>query len=117
MDTQTIIKAKYGISKRDLHTVPTWAKNERLERTVPLTEMWQMGDAVVKKWALQAIELEKWVLMMSILLSAVCCISIFISVYLFNLELVGVFLGFGLYYVILDMLFWRKYATMFKKLK
>ena len=50
MDTQTIIKAKYGISKRDLHTVPTWAKNERLERTVPLTEMWQMGDAVVKKW-------------------------------------------------------------------
>ena len=50
MDTQTIIKAQYGISKRDLHTVPTWAKNERLERTVPLTEMWQMGDAVVKKW-------------------------------------------------------------------
>ena len=50
MDTQTIIEAKYGISKRDLHTVPTWAKKEQLERTVPLTEMWQMGDAVVKKW-------------------------------------------------------------------
>ena len=50
MDTQTIIEAKYGISKRDLHTVPTWAKNERLERTVPLTEMWQMGNADVKKW-------------------------------------------------------------------
>lgn len=50
MDTQTIIEAKYGISKRDLHTVPTWTKNERLERTVPLTEMWQMGDADVKKW-------------------------------------------------------------------
>lgn len=50
MDTQTIIEAKYGISKRDLHSVPTWAKNERLERTVPLTEIWQMGDAVVKKW-------------------------------------------------------------------
>ena len=50
MDTQTIIEAKYGISKRNLHTVPTWAKNERLERTVPLTEMWQMGDADVKKW-------------------------------------------------------------------
>ena len=50
MDTQTIIEAKYGINKRDLHTVPTWAKNERLERTVPLTRMWQMGDAVVKKW-------------------------------------------------------------------
>ena len=49
MDTRTIIKAKYGISKRDLHTVPTWTKNERLERTVPLTEMWQMGDADVKK--------------------------------------------------------------------
>ena len=49
MDTQTIIKAKYGISKRDLHTIPTWAKNERLERTVSYAEMWQMGDADVKK--------------------------------------------------------------------
>ena len=49
MDTQTIIEAKYGISKRDSHTVPTWAKNEQLERTVPLTEIWQMGDIDVKK--------------------------------------------------------------------
>lgn len=49
MDTQTIIEAKYGISKRDLHTVPTWAKNEQLERTVSYAEMWQMGDADVKK--------------------------------------------------------------------
>ncbi len=49
MDTQTIIEAKYGISKRDLHTFPTWAKNERLERTVSYAEMWQMGDADVKK--------------------------------------------------------------------
>ncbi len=43
MDTQTIIEAKYGISKRDLHTVPTWAKNEQLERTVSHAEMWHMG--------------------------------------------------------------------------
>lgn len=49
MDTQTIIEAKYGISKRELHTIPIWAKNERLERIVPLTEMWQMGDADVYK--------------------------------------------------------------------
>ena len=49
MDTQTIIEAKYGISKRDLHTVPTWAKNEQLERIVSYAEMWHMGDADVKK--------------------------------------------------------------------
>ncbi len=49
MDTQTIIEAKYGISKRDLHTVPTWAKNERLERTVPLTEMWHMGMRMLRR--------------------------------------------------------------------
>ena len=48
MDTQTIIEAKYGISKRDMHTVPTWAKNEQLKRTVSYAEMWHMGDADVK---------------------------------------------------------------------
>ena len=95
---------------------------ELLERAIPVV-VFALAVQIfnipcqVYKYALQAIELEKWVLMMSILLSAVCCISIFISVYLLNLELVGVFLGFGLYYVILDMLFWRKYATMIKKLK
>ena len=49
MDTQTIIGAKYGISKRDSHTVPTWAKNEQLERIVSYAEMWHMGMRMLRR--------------------------------------------------------------------
>ena len=89
---------------------------EILERAIPVVVFALLIQILnipcqVYKYALQAIEMEKWVLMVSVLMSAVCCLSIFIAVYIFKLELVGVFLGFGLFYAVLDIIFGRKYAT------
>ena len=66
----------------------------------------------VYKYALQAIEQEKWVLIISVLMSAVCCMIIFINMFVLKLELVGVFAGFGVFYAVLDVLFYVRYAHL-----
>nr|MCR5102742.1 hypothetical protein [Butyrivibrio sp.] len=71
----------------------------------------------VYKYALQAIEQEKWVLIISVLLSALCCMVIFLNMFIFKLELIGVFCGFGMFYLILDVLFCIKYSHLLKKAK
>lgn len=71
----------------------------------------------VYKYALQAIEMEKWVLKLSVIMSAFCCITIFLAVYIFKLELVGVFLGFGSFYFIFDIMYWGKYRFVLKNNK
>ncbi|MBQ6406739.1 MAG: MATE family efflux transporter [Butyrivibrio sp.] len=70
----------------------------------------------VYKYALQAIEQEKWVLIISVLMSALCCVIIFLNMFMFKLELTGVFLGFGIFYAALDAFFFIKYSHSLKKL-
>nr|MCR4903896.1 hypothetical protein [Butyrivibrio sp.] len=70
----------------------------------------------VYKYALQAIELEKWVLIISVLMSALCCVIIFLNMFIFKLELTGVFLGFGIFYAALDVFFFIKYSHSLKKM-
>lgn len=69
----------------------------------------------IYKYALQAIELEKWALIASVVMSALCCVTIFINMFVFKIELMGVFVGFGLFYVALDILFFSKYSLALKK--
>ena len=69
----------------------------------------------VYKYALQAIEQEKWVLIISVLISAVCCMIIFMNMFVLKMELIGVFVGFGIFYAVLDILFCVKYAHLLKK--
>ena len=69
----------------------------------------------IYKYALQAIELEKWVLIASVVMSALCCVTIFINMFVFKIELMGVFVGFGLFYAALDILFFSKYSLALKK--
>ncbi len=70
----------------------------------------------VYKYALQAIEQEKWVLIISVLMSALCCVIIFLNMFMFKLELTGVFLGFVIFYAALDAFFFIKYSHSLKKL-
>lgn len=87
---------------------------ELLERAIPVV-VFALAVQIfnipcqVYKYALQAIEMEKWVLIISIIMSAVCCAIIFFAVYVLKLELIGVFLGLGLFYLILGIMYWTKY--------
>ena len=87
---------------------------ELLERAIPVV-VFALAVQIfnipcqVYKYALQAIEMERWVLKISVIMSAVCCAIIFFAVYVFKLELIGVFLGFGLFYLIVDIMYWTKY--------
>ena len=58
MDTRNMYMEIYG-SGCDIgnaYSVPAWAKSERLEYSVPLAEIWRMGENAVgkrKRWNLK----------------------------------------------------------------
>lgn len=92
---------------------------EILERAIPIV-VFALAIQIINipcqiyKYALQAIELEKWVLVVSIVMSAICCVFIFTNMFLWNLGLLGVFIGFGVFYAILTALFIAKYSHSVK---
>lgn len=63
----------------------------------------------IYKYALQAIELETWVLIASTVMATICCIMISVNIFILNLELTGVFVGFGMFYALQGGILYVKY--------
>ena len=63
----------------------------------------------ILKYSLQAIGKSKWVFNISLLLNMILFIGVFISIRLIGNKIIFVYIGLFIYYVILSMVFKKKY--------